>query len=161
MERPGCDTSTESRCTAFAIRTCSLLTFVFGCTGRSRLLLSLLRRFSRFSRNGTPVGRGHAVHQGKKIPPVFALSHVSCSIRLVTRRPLLFPTSPNRPSIGLPYGRLAMHRAWRTDGLSTFHVIDLADSLGGTYTPVARRSRCRYVRDLQPGHACKHWEACL
>ncbi len=73
--------------------------------------------------------------------PVFALSRVSCSIRLVTRRPLLLPTSLCRPSMGLPYGRLAMHRAWRTDGLSTFHVIAFTDNLGGTWTPAALRSR--------------------
>jgi hypothetical protein len=72
---------------------------------------------------------------------VFALGHVSCSIRLATRRPLLFPTSQCRPSMGLPYGWLATHPAWRTDGVSTFHVIALTDNLGGTWTPMARRSR--------------------
>ena len=43
--------------------------------------------------------------------------------------------------MGLPYGRLAIHRAWRTDGLSTFHVIAFTDNLGGTWTPAALRSR--------------------
>jgi hypothetical protein len=33
---------------------------IVGCTSRSRLLLAHLGRLSPFSRNGTPVGRGHA-----------------------------------------------------------------------------------------------------
>ena len=43
--------------------------------------------------------------------------------------------------MGLPYGRLATHRAWRTDDVSTFHVIAFSDNLGGTWTPVALQSR--------------------
>ena len=38
---------------------------------------------------------------GKRILPVFALSHVSCPIRSITERPLLLPTSHCRPSMGL------------------------------------------------------------
>ena len=113
---------------------------VSGCTGRSRLLLSHLRRFSTFSRNGTPVGRGHALHRGR-MPPIFALSHFPCSIRLITKRLLLFPTFHCRSSIGLPYGRLAMRCTWRSNDFSTFHVIAFSDNLGGTSTPVALRSR--------------------
>jgi hypothetical protein len=136
----------------FPIDTRPFLRVASGCTSRSCLLLSHLRRFYRFSRNGTPVGRGHAFHQERGFSRFFALSHISCPIRCVTQRPLLLPTSHCRPSMGLPYGRLAMHRAWRTDGLSTFRVIAVTDNLGGTLTPVTPRSRCRYVIDLQPGY---------
>jgi hypothetical protein len=100
------------------------------------------------------------VSSGLWLLPIFALSHVPCSIRPITDRPLLLPTSSCHPSIGLPYGRLARRRAWRTDGFSTFLTI-ASDNLGGTWTPVALQSSCRDVRDLHLGHACKHWEACL
>lgn len=133
---------------------------VSGCTGRSRLLLSHPRRFSRFSRNGTPVGRGHAFRRGRWSLSTFALSHVAGSILSISERRLLLPTSSCRPSIGLPYGRLARPRAWRTDGFSAFLTI-ASDNLGGTWTPVVLQSSCRDVRDLHLGHACKHWEACL
>ena len=44
--------------------------------------------------------------------------------------------------MGLPYGRLAMRRgAWRSDDLSTFHVIASTDNVGEAWTPVAQRSR--------------------
>ena len=92
---------------------------------------------------------------------VFALSHVSCSIRLITTRHWLLPTSPNRPSMGLPYGWLAMYRTWRTAGLSTFHVIALTDNLGGILYAGGTMIPCSYVRDLQPGHACTHKGTCL
>ncbi len=102
--------------------------------------VSHLRRFSTFSRNGTPVGRGHALHRGR-MPPIFALSHVPDSIHSITERRLLFPTSHRRSSIGLPYGRLAMRCTWRSNDFSTFHVIAFSDNLGGPPTPVALRSR--------------------
>ena len=63
--------------------------------------------------------------------------------------------------MGLPYGWLARRCAWRSDGLSTFHVIDFADNTGGTWTPVTVRSRGGHVIDPPPGHAHQHWAACL
>ena len=65
------------------------------------------------------------------LSPVLTLSHVSCSIHPVTGWHLLLPTSQFRPSICLPYGRLALHRGTgRSDDFSTFHVINLTDNLG-------------------------------
>jgi len=93
--------------------------------------------------------------------PAFALSHVPDSIRPATERLLLVPTSHRRPSISLPYGRLAAHCTRRSDGFSAFHVITLTDDLGGTWTPVALRSRagmletCNLATHANTGkHAC-------
>jgi hypothetical protein len=90
----------------------------------NRHLRSLLQRFFRFSRHETPVGRGHSFDHRNQVPWLFELSHVSCSIRLITKRLLLLPTSQFRPSESMPYGLPAMPCAWRSDGLSTFHIID-------------------------------------
>ena len=89
------------------------------------------------------------------------MSQTTDSIRPVTGRHWLLPTSYCRPSISLPYGWLARHCTGRRDGLSTFHVIDFAGNLGGTWTPVAKRSRGRHVSDLPPGHAHQHQAVCL
>jgi hypothetical protein len=65
------------------------------------------------------------------LTPGLAPGHVSCPIRPITGRRLLFPTSQFRPSICLPYGRLALHRGTgRSGDFSTFHVINLTDNLG-------------------------------
>ena len=53
------------------------------------------------------------------------LGYISYPIYPTTGQRLLLPTSHCRPSIGLPYGWLAMHCTWRSDDLSTFHVIAL------------------------------------
>jgi hypothetical protein len=123
-------------------------------------LLSHLGRFFNFSRNGTPVGRGHALHQGR-MPPIFALSHFPCSIRLITKRLLLFPTSHCRSSMGLPYGRLAMHCTWRSNDFSTFHVIAFSRQLRWNPYAGGPSISCRQLENLHPDHACKHKEACL
>lgn len=68
---------------------------------------------------------------GLRKAPVLALGHVSCPIRPITGRPLLFPTSQYHPSFSLPCGRLALHRGTgQSDNVSTFHVIILTDNLG-------------------------------
>jgi hypothetical protein len=113
-----------------------------GCTSRSRLLLSHLRRLSKLSRRRNICRTWARDSTGQGSASVFTLSHVACSIRPITGQLLLFPTSQCRPSIGLPYGWLARRRgAWRSGDLSTFHVIALADDLGGAWTPVTKRSR--------------------
>lgn len=91
---------------------------------------------------------------------VFALDHVSCPICPVTGQPLLLPTSHCHPSLGLPYGWLAKHCAWRGDGFPTFHMVTLGQlrrSLNAGGSPIP----CRHVSNLHPVHACKHKEACL
>jgi hypothetical protein len=91
-------------------------------TSRSRPLPSHLRGFSMIlSQRNTR--RTWARFRRCRWPPVFALGHVSYPIYPVTGQPLLFPTSPCHPSMGLPYGWLARHCTWRSDGFSTFHVI--------------------------------------
>jgi len=72
----------------------------------------------------------------------FYVGPVSSPIRPVTGRPSLLPTSQCHPSIGLPYGWLALHRGTgRSDDLSTFHMTALQGQLRWAWTPVAQQSR--------------------
>ncbi len=91
---------------------------------------------------------------------VFTSGHVSCPICPATGQPLLLPTSQCHPFPGLPYGWLARHCTWRSDGFSTFPVVTLGQlrwslNVGGSPIP------CRHVSNLQPDHACKPKETCL
>jgi hypothetical protein len=70
------------------------------------------------------------------------------------------PLNAAPPSACLTVG-LPCIATWRSDDVSTFRVIVLTDNLGAAWTPVTRLIPCRYVRNLQPGHACKLWETCL
>ena len=167
-------TPTAYLATAFAIRTCSLL------TSRRARFQSTLAHFVASSR-GAPAEAVFCFPIREGSPDSLAMEHLSdvgtrfaevvgaldfrvepcCRLYpLDFRAAFALPTSPCRPSLGLPYGRLARRRAWRTDGFSAFLTI-ASDNLGGTWTPVALQSSCRDVRDLHLGHACKHWEACL
>ncbi len=51
-------------------------------------------------------------------------------------RPLMIVPPWACLTVGLPY-----IATWRSNDVSTFHAIDFSDNLGGTWTPVALRSR--------------------
>ena len=131
---------------------------VSGRTSRSCPLLSHPRMISSLSRNGTPVGRGHAF-SGTVAGPEFRAESSSDSIRPVTGRHSLLPTSYDRRSMGLPCGWLAMlcvmadRRPFHVprDRLNGRRRWDM--DAGGHTIP------CRHVRDRTPGHACQHWVA--
>ena len=105
-----------------------------------RHLLSLLQRFSRFSRNETPVGRLHTPSPELMLPAL-ALSHVSCSIFRLSRKHSLLPTSLTRLSMGVPYGFACLELLRAKDGVTTFHTVDPMDDLGAPSTPGVLRFR--------------------
>ena len=125
----------------------------------NRHVRSLLQRFFTFSRDENTFRTWARTSQGSKSPN-FPLSHVSCSIRLITSRPLLLPNSSCRHSSSMPCGSPAMPCAWRRDSLSTFHMSNHNEhrrsrlDAGGATVP------CRYVRHLQPDHIM-HTQGCM
>ncbi len=88
----------------------------------------------------------------QQTPAPLDLDHVACPIHPTTGWHLLLPASQNRPSMGLPYGWLAMSCTWRTDGFSAFLVIDHHGQLRRTLNVGDSTVPCRHVIDLQPGH---------
>ena len=82
----------------------------------------------------------------------FRLSHISYSIRLITRRHLLFPDSQFCRPNSMPYGLPALHCIRRDDSFSTFHVIDSMDDLGAPCYAGGSTVPCRQLEDLQPDH---------
>ena len=96
----------------------------------------------KFSRNETPVGRLLSRRTGSKISDPLELGHVSCPIPAITARHLLFPTSYSRPSNSCLTVGLPCNFAWRSAGVSTFHVIDqLHRQLRRVCTPAAQQFR--------------------
>jgi len=87
-----------------------------------------------------------------QIPAPLDLDHIACPIHPTTGRHLLLPASQNHPSSGLPYGWLAMPCTWRTDGFSTFLVIDHHGQLRRILNAGDSTVAYRYVSDLQPDH---------
>ena len=80
----------------------------------------------------------------------FRLSHVSYSIRLITKRRLLFPGSYCYRPNGMPYGLPALRCIRRDDSFSAFRIIDSMEDLGVTLYAGSHKVPCRQVRDLHP-----------
>lgn len=103
-------------------------------------VLSHLRRFFQsLSQRNTCRTSARTSRETRRLR-VFTLSHVPCSIRSITKRHLLLPTSQCRPSRGLPYGQLA---TLVRGGLTAFprSTGSHDGQLRGTWTPVTRRTR--------------------
>ena len=114
-----------------------------------RHLQHLLCRFLRDSRAETPQGS----------QPACASSHVADTtgatrIRLITRRPSLFPTPiPASPSVRLTASLPSLQK--ERYGLTTFHKVD-TDGLGTLFSPVALR-----VHDRERVNPCTRYGALL
>lgn len=98
--------------------------------------------------------------QGSKSPDC-PLSHVSCSIRRITRRPLLFPNSQCCHSNNLPHGLPAMPCTWRRDSLSTFRICNLLNTVGGIWTPVVQQFRTGTLSTCNLTTSRTHRGACF
>ncbi len=72
---------------------------------------------------------------------------------------MLLPTSSSRSSIGLPYGWLAILCAWRSSGVTTFHIFDPMGDLGASSTPVVQRFRAGSYETCNLTTYRKHREA--
>jgi len=93
-------------------------------------------RFSKFSRKEAPDGRGRT----------FVPDDISIRIRLITRRPLLFPSFQTRSPVGSPRGSLpGTQTLWAsvTYGVSTFRINTTMSNLGPARPPVAQHLRRR------------------
>ncbi|KPA13138.1 hypothetical protein MHK_006651 [Candidatus Magnetomorum sp. HK-1] len=162
--------------TAFAIRICSLRTLrntsfqiiechIFASSTRAPALWAvicvlILRRFSKLSYKEAPVGRQQLISVPvERQTRLLSLNHVADSIHPITGWHLLLPTSPNRSSIGLPYGWLAMHCTWRSIGLTTFRFVHPVDDLGAFSTPEVQRFRTCSYQTCNLTIRCKHREA--
>jgi len=98
------------------------------------------RRFSRFSRNKTPVGRRRTPHRsGEPRFPCRAMFPALSAgfpggIRFFQPLP---PVAPTARLTVMP----ARNCSGRRHGVSTFHIFTLTDNLGGSWTPVEIGSR--------------------